>query len=126
MKLKPTESELEILRVLWGFSPCTVRFVNNELNKIKKVGYTTTLKLMQIMHEKTLVERDTQSKTHIYNTLISQEEAQVQMLDKMLHSVFGGSAKKLVIQALGNHNSSKEELDEIKKMIEKLEGGKDV
>ena len=126
MKLKPTESELEILRVLWGFGPCTVRFVNNELNKIKKVGYTTTLKLMQIMHEKTLVERDTQSKTHIYNTLISQEEAQLQMLDKMLHSVFGGSAKKLVIQALGNHNSSKEELDEIKKMIVKLEGGKDV
>ncbi len=122
-KLKPTESELEILQVIWEFGSSTVRFINDRLNQNKKVGYTTTLKLMQIMTEKGILSRNTESRTHIYSSLITQDEAQQQMLDKLLKSVFGGSAKNLVIQALGNHKSTKTELEEIKKLIQELEGG---
>lgn len=123
-KLKPTESELEVLQVIWEFGSSTVRFINDRLNLNKKVGYTTTLKIMQIMSEKGILSRNTESRTHIYSSLISQDEAQQQMLDKLLKSVFGGSAKNLVIQALGNHKSTKTELEEIKKLIQDLEGGK--
>jgi BlaI family transcriptional regulator, penicillinase repressor len=121
--LKPTESELEILQVLWEFGSSTVRFINDRLNLNKKVGYTTTLKIMQIMTEKGILSRNTESRTHIYSSLISQDDAQQQMLDKLLKTVFGGSAKKLVIQALGNHKSTQTELEEIKKLINDLEGG---
>lgn len=124
LSIKPTPAELEILQILWEHGPNNVRFVNDQLNKQKIAGYTTTLKIMQIMTDKGLLSRNTESKTHIYASLISQAEAQQEMLDKLLHTVFGGSAKKLVMQALGNHNSTKEELEEIKKLIEKLEGGK--
>jgi predicted transcriptional regulator len=120
---KPTESELEILQVIWEFGSSTVRFINDRLNQNKKVGYTTTLKLMQIMTEKGILSRNTESRTHIYSSLITKDEAQQQMLDKLLKSVFGGSAKNLVIQALGNHKSTKTELEEIKKLIQELEGG---
>lgn len=120
---KPTESELEVLQVLWEFGPSTVRFINDRLNLNKKVGYTTTLKIMQIMTEKGILSRNTESRTHVYSSQISQDEAQQQMLDKLLKSVFGGSAKNLVIQALGNHKSTKTELEEIKKLIRDLEGG---
>ena len=122
--IKPTESELEILQVIWEFGPSTVRFINDRLKLNKKVGYTTTLKIMQIMTEKGILSRNTESRTHVYTSLISQDMAQQQLLDKLLKSVFGGSAKKLVIQALGNHKSTKTELEEIKKLIRDLEGGK--
>ena len=121
--LKPTESELEVLQILWEFGSSTVRFINDRLNFNKKVGYTTTLKIMQIMTEKGILSRNTASRTHIYSSLISQDDAQQQMLDKLLKTVFGGSAKKLVIQALGNHKSTQPELEEIKKLINDLEGG---
>jgi len=123
--LKPTESELEVLQVIWEFGPSTVRFINDRLNLNKTVGYTTTLKIMQIMTEKGILSRNTNDRTHIYSSLLSQDTAQQQMLDKLLKSVFGGSAKNLVIQALGNHKSTKKELEEIKKMINDLEGGQE-
>jgi predicted transcriptional regulator len=118
---KPTESELEILGILWDKGACTVRDVHEILGKTKDAGYTTTLKLMQIMHEKNLLTRDTSSKTHIYEAAISQESTQQQLLNKMIDTVFNGSASQLVLQALGNHHSSKEELEKIKQYLNDIE-----
>ena len=120
-KFKPTESELEILSILWNKGPSTVREVNEEMNRAKNVGYTTTLKLMQIMTEKGMVEREMDGRTHIYYAVARQEDAQVRMLDRLLETAFGGSASKLILQALGNHKTSEEELAEIKALIKKLE-----
>ena len=120
---KPTESELEILAVLWEHGPSSVRFVNDELNKKKRVGYTTTLKFLQIMHEKGLVTRESEGRTHIYSPSMGEDNVRTQLLDRLLDTAFGGSASKLVMQALGNYQSSTEELDEIKELIKKLEGG---
>src|SRR6187402_1899117 len=121
MELKPTESELEILQVIWKKGQCTVRDVHEELTKSKDAGYTTTLKLMQIMHEKGLVERDTTAKTHLYKALLNQEKTQQQLVNKMIDNVFNGSAARLVMQALGNQSASKEEIDLIKEYLDKLE-----
>ena len=120
-KFKPTETELEILSILWNKGPSTVREVNDEMNLIKNVGYTTTLKLMQIMAEKGMVTREMDGRQHIYHATARQEDAQVRMLDRLLQTAFGGSASKLVLQALGNHKTSEEELDEIKALIKKIE-----
>lgn len=117
---KPTESELEILQILWDKGECTVREVHDILDLNKNVGYTTTLKLMQIMDEKGLVCRDTSSKTHIYKAVVSKEQIQQQMLDKMIDTVYNGSAARLVMQALGNHTASKEEIDLIKKYLDQI------
>jgi BlaI family penicillinase repressor len=119
-QIKPTESELEILRVLWERGEATVRDVHEELSKTKDAGYTTTLKLMQIMHEKGMVKRDESSKTHKYTPLISREKTQKQFVGKMIDTLFQGSSSQLVMQALGNHKASKEELDEIQKLIDNL------
>lgn len=119
--IKPTESELEILQILWEKGECTVRDVHEILEKSKDAGYTTTLKLMQIMHEKGLVSRDTSSKTHIYKALVNQEKTQQQLVNKMIDNVFNGSAARLVMQALGNHSASKDEIDSIKKYLDELE-----
>lgn len=119
--IKPTDAELEILQVLWSHGPCTVRFVNEHLNVKKRVGYTTTLKFMQIMTEKNMLGRNEKSRTHIYRPLIAKEETQNLLLDKFLLNAFGGSAMKLVMQALGNHQPTQEELDEIKAYIRKVE-----
>ena len=118
---KPTESELEILGILWDKGASTVREVHEILEKTKDAGYTTTLKLMQIMHEKNLLTRDTSSKTHIYEAAISQENTQQQLLNKMIDTVFNGSASQLVLQALGNHHSSREELEKIKQYLNEIE-----
>jgi predicted transcriptional regulator len=123
MNPKPTDAELEILSVLWENGPCTVRFVNDTLNAGKKVGYTTTLKFLQIMTDKGIVSRQPEGRTHVYSALLEKEKVQHQMLDKLLDSAFGGSAQKLVLQALGNYKASNEELQEIKALISKLEGG---
>ena len=117
---KPTESELEILRILWDKQAATVREVHELLSLHKDSGYTTTLKLMQIMFEKGLVKRDDSSKTHIYKPNVSQEITQQQFMGKMIDTLFGGSSTKLVMQALGNHNASKEELDEIQHLLNQL------
>jgi BlaI family transcriptional regulator, penicillinase repressor len=124
IKFKPTETELEILSILWNKGPSTVRTVNDEMNRGKLVGYTTTLKLMQIMTEKGMVEREMDGRTHIYHAVARQEDEQVRMIDRLLDTAFGGSASKLVMQALGNHKTSDEELQEIKALIQKLEGEK--
>jgi predicted transcriptional regulator len=118
--VKPTESELEILQILWDKEQATVRDVHEILEKTKDVGYTSTLKLMQIMHEKGLVDRDTSAKTHIYRALINQEKTQQQLVSKMIDNVFNGSAARLVMQALGNNSASNEELEEIKKYLDNL------
>src|SRR5882762_480567 len=97
--IKPTESELEILQVLWNRNLASVRDVHEELAKTKDVGYTTTLKLMQIMHEKGLVKRDDSFKTHIYQAAVNKERTQKHLLSKMIDSLFGGSPTQLVIQA---------------------------
>jgi BlaI family penicillinase repressor len=121
MNIKPTEGEMEILQVLWKKGNSTVREVHETIDK-KDSGYTTTLKLMQIMHEKGLVDRDTSSRTHIYRALISQEKTQQQLVNKMIDNVFNGSAARLVMQALGNKTASKEEIDLIKEYLKKVEG----
>ncbi|MCK5764476.1 MAG: BlaI/MecI/CopY family transcriptional regulator [Bacteroidales bacterium] len=120
-KNKPTEAELNILTILWEQGPSSVRIVNAELNKMRSVGYTTTLKQLQIMHEKGLVSRVNDGRTHIYTAERGKEETQKQLLDRLLDAAFGGSASKLVMQVLGNHKSSRKELEEIKKLIQKLE-----
>ncbi len=116
--LKPTESELEILQILWQNGPSSVRFVNEELAKQRDIGYTTTLKLMQIMFEKKLLSRTEEGRYHLYKAEIGEEATQINLLEKFVDATFRGSAMKLVMQALGNHDSSKEELEEIKKLIE--------
>jgi predicted transcriptional regulator len=118
--LKPTESELEILQVLWNEKAATVRFVHEELSKNKESGYTTTLKLLQIMHEKGLVTRNESNKTHIYHPAISREQTQKQFLNKMINTLFAGSSANLVLQALGGHNASSEELEKIQVLINQL------
>lgn len=115
--IKPTESELEILQVLWNKEAATVRTVHEELAKTKEAGYTTTLKLMQIMFDKGIVTRDDSSKTHIYKAAVSRENTQQQFLTKMIHTLFSGSTTNLVLQALGNHQASKEEIEQIEKML---------
>ncbi|WP_153800739.1 BlaI/MecI/CopY family transcriptional regulator [Foetidibacter luteolus] len=118
--IKPTESELEILQVLWEKGKATVREVHEELSVYKDSGYTTTLKLMQIMYDKGLVARDDSSKTHIYEALVSRDSTQKQMVGKMVTSLFGGSTSQLVMQALGSTPPSQQELDEIQKLLDNL------
>jgi BlaI family penicillinase repressor len=119
-QLKPTESELEILQVLWEKQKATVREVHEILAASKDVGYTTTLKLMQIMFEKGLVRRDESSKTHIYEPLASREKTQKQLVSRMIDTLFQGSPAQLVMQALGQHKTSAGELEEIQRLLDNL------
>lgn len=118
---KPTVAELQILQILWSQGPSSVREVNDILNKKRDVGYTTTLKIMQIMAEKGLAVRDTSTRTHIYKATVSEGDTQKQLLNRFLETTFKGSASKLVMQALGNHEASAEELEKIKALIKKIE-----
>jgi BlaI family penicillinase repressor len=118
--VKPTESELEILQILWTRGLATVREVHEELAKTKDAGYTTTLKLMQIMHEKGLVKRDDSMRTHVYQAAVNKERTQKHLLGKMIDSLFGGSPTQLVIQALGEHKASAEDLEEIQALLNTL------
>jgi predicted transcriptional regulator len=119
--IRPTEAELEILQILWMSEPSTVRYVNDILNEKKDVGYTTTLKIMQIMTKKGFVERNKEKRTHIYKVVISEKETKNLLMNKFLDITFGGSAAKLVMQALGNHKTHKEELKKIKDLIKEIE-----
>lgn len=120
--IKPTESELEILQILWQNGTATVRDVHEELAKTKDAGYTTTLKLMQIMHDKGLVKRDESMRTHIYQPAVNKEKTQKHLLDKMIDSLFGGSSTQLVLQALGSGDQkvSAEELAQIQTLLDNL------
>ncbi|HVF80816.1 MAG TPA: BlaI/MecI/CopY family transcriptional regulator [Flavisolibacter sp.] len=120
--IKPTESELEILNILWQSKTSTVRDVHEGLAKTKDVGYTTTLKLMQIMHEKGLVKRDESMRTHIYQPAVNKENTQRHLLEKMIDSLFGGSSTQLVLQALGSGEQkvSAEELEQIQTLLNNL------
>lgn len=118
--LKPTESELEILQVLWQKGKATVREVHEALSDLKDAGYTTTLKLMQIMHEKGLVSRDDSSKTHIYQASVSKDKTQQHIVGKMVNSLFEGSASQLMMQAFGNKKPSQKEIAEIQLLLDQL------
>ncbi|WP_437919504.1 BlaI/MecI/CopY family transcriptional regulator [Sphingobacterium sp. LRF_L2] len=118
--MKPTDSEMEILQILWKEGESSVRNVHEQLNK-KDVGYTSTLKLMQIMFEKGMVSRDATAKTHIYKAKLSKEQTQHQFLDKIIDTVYNGSTARLVMQALGNQRASKDEIDLIKEYLNNLE-----
>ncbi len=119
-QIKPTEGELEILQVLWQKGAATVRDVHETILQSKEAGYTTTLKLMQIMFEKGLVVRDDRAKTHIFRANVSKESTQNQFVGKMINSLFGGSSTQLVMNALGSQPHSKEELDEIQQLLDNL------
>ena len=118
---KPTEAELRILKVLWNQGPQTVRKVNEEISKTNDVGYTTTLKIMQIMIEKQMLSRDTSNRTHIYKAKIDRKDTQRHLLSSLTDAAFQGSTSSLILHALGNHNTSSEELTQIKALISKLE-----
>ena len=120
---QPTNAELAILRVLWRRGPSTVRHVQEELNQVRRTGYTTVLKFLQIMTGKGLVCRDATHRTHVYEPALSQERTQRQLLKDMLDKAFGGSTARLVAQALTTGETSPQELNEIRKLLEKLEGG---
>lgn len=124
LKLKPTESELEILNILWDKGTATVREIHEVLEKQKPSGYTTTLKLMQIMFEKGMLTREAQGKMHIYAAVIKREKAREQLMQKMIDTMFSGSTSQLIMQALGNHNSSQKELDEITAYLSQLKNKK--
>ena len=121
MKLKPTEGELEILQILWRDGPSSVRWVNEQLSKQKEVGYTTTLKIMQIMNDKGLTTRDTSSRTHIYTAAIKELPTKNNLLSRFIDATFQGSAAQLVMEALGNNDTTHEELEQIKALIDKIE-----
>lgn len=118
---KPTETELEILQILWEKGPSSVRLVNDVMGQEKEIGYTTTLKLMQIMNEKELTQRDTARRTHIYTANVEEEKIKSGLLESFINTAYRGSASSLVMQALGQSNASMDELNQIKSLIEKIE-----
>jgi BlaI family transcriptional regulator, penicillinase repressor len=121
LRRKPTDAELGILRVLWARGPSTVRQIAEQMGR--EAGYTTVLKLLQIMTEKRLVARDESARTHIYEAAYTQDQTERQLVTDLLDRVFDGSAAKLVLQALASNKASPEELDEIKKLIATKTGG---
>ena len=121
--LKPTPKELEILQIVWKNGPSSVKDVQHALGGDPANGYTTILKVMQIMYEKGLLTRQKTGKLHLYKAVSSQENTNQQLVHKMIETVFQGSAAQMVLSALGNRKSSKEELREIRKYLDKLEGG---
>src|SRR5262249_29573217 len=118
---KPTDAEYDILQILWDRGPSTVRVVHDDLSQTKPSQYTTTLKLMQVMAEKGLVERDETNRSHIYHPQITREQAQRQIAGHLLNRVFGGSARSLLVGALGAKRTSKKELAELRQLLEEHE-----
>jgi BlaI family penicillinase repressor len=121
-KPEPTKSELEILQVVWKHGPSTVRFVNDRLNEQKRaVQYTSTLKLMQIMAEKGILKRDESNMKHVYSVSVEEHKYKSFLLDRFVDSLYEGSATSLMMQLLGNKKPSKEELDQIRDLLDKLD-----
>ncbi len=119
--MKPTPAELEILGVLWRLEKATVREVHHELQKTKPTGYTTALKLMQIMADKGLVKRDERERTHVYRAAVKKEQAQKRLVGEMIDRLFGGSAAELVMQALSQRRASHREIAEIRRLLDEHE-----
>jgi predicted transcriptional regulator len=118
---KPTESELEILSILWKLKKASVREIHDQISETKDTGYTTTLKLLQIMLAKGLVKRDEKNRSHIYSPALTENDTQKSLLKGFMSTAFGGSAKNLVMQALGQGNPSQEEINEIREFLDQLE-----
>ncbi|MGA2742993.1 MAG: BlaI/MecI/CopY family transcriptional regulator [Bryobacteraceae bacterium] len=122
---RPTDAELEILRVLWDLGPSTVREVHTTLERQREIGYTTVLKLLQIMAAKGLVERDETARAHVYKARLAREQTQRQMVGHLLDRAFGGSASRLMMQALSSRKASTEEIAEMRQMLADFEKGKE-
>lgn len=122
---RPTEAELAILRVLWDRGPCTVRDVQEALERERGTGYTTALKLLQIMTEKGLVRRDDRQRTHVFEAVLPAEATQRQLVRDLVDRAFGGSAQQLVMQALSAKKASKADLAEIRRLLDALEQEKE-
>jgi BlaI family penicillinase repressor len=122
-RVRPTKLELTILKALWEAGPSTVRQIHAVLDAAKPTGYTTVLKMLQIMTEKGLVDRDGRVRPQIYRARASQEQTQRQLLRDLIQRAYGGSVKALVMQALGTSKTSPETLDAIEQLIDKAEGG---
>lgn len=121
---QPTKTELNILRILWSSGQCTVREVHEALNEEEPSGYTTALKMLQVMHQKGLVKRDVSQRAHVYSAAISKSETQSSYLSDMVNRVFDGSTSQLVLQALGNSPiANKSQLDKIEALLTELEDG---
>ena len=123
MPPRPTHAELEILRVLWLRGPSSVREVQQTLAPAREAGYTTVLKLLQIMAAKGLVERDERGRTHVYRTALPQEQTQRQLVRDLLDRAFDGSSSQLILQALAARRATPEEMREIRRMLDRAEGG---
>jgi predicted transcriptional regulator len=119
---RPTDAELAILNVLWDQGPCTVREVHDALSNVQDSGYTTVLKLMQIMTDKGLVVRDESQRAHVYTASASAQKTQRQLLGDLIDRAFGGSPAQLVMQALSSSRASNEELSAIRQMLDQMEG----
>jgi len=122
---QPTAAELEILHLLWQHGPATVRTLNDRQNTEREVGYTTTLKLLQIMTDKGLVEREADGRQHVYRARVSEQAAQQQLLSSFVDTAFRGSASQLVLRALGSGAASAEELAQIRALLDELENPSD-
>jgi predicted transcriptional regulator len=120
---RPTPAELEILGVLWEHGPSTVREVHDRLARERPTGYTTVLKLLQIMTEKGLVIRDEAARAHVYEARALEEQTQKQLVHDLLDRAFGGSATKLVMQLLSTRKASPEDMARIRELLDRLEGG---
>ncbi len=121
---RPTDAELEILNVLWRFGPCTVAQVHGTLSQDREIGYTTVLKFLQIMKEKGLVERDERQRSHVYSARESEEQTQTSLVRDLLERAFEGSASKLVMRALSARKTTTRELEEIRKLLDSMQGGR--
>jgi BlaI family penicillinase repressor len=120
----PAPSELEVLKILWKHGPSTVRFVHDTLNKeIKSVQYTSTLKLMQLMTEKGMLERDETQMKHIYTPLLKEQKTKGLILEKFLHSMYNGSMSNLLVAFMANNKSAKKEVEKIRKLLRQLDAG---
>ena len=119
----PTDAELRILRVLWDRGPSTVREVLDRMPEDRPVGYTTVLKLLQIMHEKGLVGRDEEGRSHVYSARVAEQRTERRLVSDLIDRAFSGSAEVLVLRALSERRASPEELEEIRRLIDRLQGG---
>jgi len=119
--IEPTKSELEILQVLWQHGPSPVRFVMGELNKIRELNYTATLKLMQLMVDKGILKRDESRMQHIYHVVEDENKTKEHLLDKFLDTLYQGSAGSLMMQLAGNKKTTKEDLKKMKELLDKLQ-----